>query len=147
MIELYTSLYVYLDGRAWWRIAISLWLGVLLLFEWWRARRLPRRRGVDVSQRMTPSLPEQPSELAYVHLNSEVLNDELYLVHRALSQRERPTGHPCYTIPEAEVIRFVGPDVMAVIQLVKVLLVAPLVGSRHDQTDTSRRNNPATGGG
>jgi hypothetical protein len=40
----------YLDGRAWWRIAISLWLGVLLLFEWWRARRLLRRRGVDVSQ-------------------------------------------------------------------------------------------------
>ena len=37
----------------------------------------------------------------------------------------------------AEVLRFSSTDVMAVVQLVKALLVAPLVGSRHDQTDTS----------
>jgi hypothetical protein len=34
---------------------------------------------------MPQPLPEHPSELAYVHLYSEVLQDELYLVHRALS--------------------------------------------------------------
>jgi hypothetical protein len=44
---------------------------------------------------MTPSLPEQPSELAYMHLYSEVLQDELYLVNRALSlPRCHLTGYP-----------------------------------------------------
>jgi hypothetical protein len=64
-------------------------------------------------------LPEQPAELAYVHLYSEVLSDETYLVNRALSHRERPTDHACYTIPEAEVLRFIGTDVMGVVHMLK----------------------------
>jgi len=71
---------------------------------------------------MSRSLPENPQELAYVHLYSSVVEDEIYLVNRVLSQRERPTDHVCYTIPEAEVLRFIGTDVMAAVHMVNAAI-------------------------
>jgi hypothetical protein len=50
-----------------------------------------------------------------VHLYSELLGGELYLINRHLPPSERPTGAPCYTIPEAEVLRFLGTTMMAVV--------------------------------
>jgi len=38
---------------------------------------------------MRRSLPENPQELAYVHLYSEVLQDDMYLVNRRLSLSRR----------------------------------------------------------
>jgi hypothetical protein len=94
---------------------------------------------------MDQSLPENPAELDYVHLYSS--EDEMYLVNRALSYRERPTDHVCYTIPEAQVLRWIGTDVMGVVQLVKALLVAPVVRSRRNQTEILWRSTlvPASG--
>jgi hypothetical protein len=58
-----------------------------------------------------------------------------------------PTDHLCYIVPEAQVLRFFGTDVMAMVPLVKALSVAPVVGSRRDQTDTWWRSTPVTAGG
>jgi hypothetical protein len=68
---------------------------------------------------MEPFPREQPAELTYVHLYSEVLLAELYLVNRRLPRRELPTGAPCYTIPEVEVLHWLGPEVLPAVQLMK----------------------------
>jgi hypothetical protein len=61
----------------------------------------------------TPSLPGAVPKLVHIHLYSEVIQAELYLVNRRLPVWERPDGSPCYTLNEAQVLRWIGTEVLA----------------------------------
>jgi hypothetical protein len=76
---------------------------------------------------------DHPPEAYRIH--SDVLNAEVWLVHRRLKREDYPTDGVCYTGAECEILLRAGPDVLSAVQLVKEVLGATVVNARRDAHD------------